>query len=432
MSRRVRVMAALALGCLVAAPVRADDDEREALARARQEQAALVALVARCSPAFVAVGGGSAVCIRADGLIVTNHHVAGDREQWAVYFGDGRPALKAKRLGADARGDLCFLKVEGEHSDLPFLPLGDSSRVVPGQRVFALGNPWLLSQDGRPTVTFGIVSALHHNQGGYTDAIMTDTAVNPGNSGGPLITLGGEVIGINGRIMTRFAGVRVNTGIGVAIPSNQIRNFFEPLSTAKPVWHGELASVFVAAAERPVLGVRVTDIYTSSPAYRAGLRYDDIVTAVGGVPVRTRSQFDGILGTHPAGSVVTLDVTRIDADLDLGEPIPDDVATSRHAIAVRLASVEPVRHGIEFAVGSGDDAPYTTTVERVEPGGPAWCAGLRPGDRITHVDGEPLAEARQFASVWRYGYPGKRIVLAIERGGIAMLRTIELTGVQPE
>lgn len=432
MNRARTLACAVAAVLLAGATGFAADDDREALERAREEQQSLAALIARCAPAFVGVGSGSGVCIRADGLIVTNHHVAGDRDRWAVYFGDGRPALTAKRLGADARGDLCFLQVEGDHDDLPCLSLGDSSRVVPGQRVVALGNPWLLSQDGRPTVSVGIVSALHHNQDGYTDAIMTDAPVNPGNSGGPLIDLRGDVIGINGRIMTRFAGLRVNTGIGFAIPSNQIKNFFEPLAAARPVWHGYLASVSVFAVERPVLGVRVNQIFTSSPEYRAGLRYEDVVTAVGGVPVRTESQFEGILGTHPAGSIVTLDVTRIDAELDPAEPIPDDVATSRHAIAVRLASVEAVRHGIEFAIGDGDGAPRTTTVARVGPGSAAWRAGIRPGDRVTHVDGEPLDDARRFVSVSRYGYPGKRVVLAIERGGLAMLKTIELIGVPPE
>lgn len=391
-------------------PSVADEDD---LARARREQSELVALVKRIAPAFVAVGAGSGVCIRPDGLIVTNEHVAGERKEWSVFFGDGRPPLTAKRLGVDRRGDLCFLQVVGNHKNLPHLALADSSKLLVGERVIALGNPWVLSQDGRPTVTMGIVSAKHHNQGGYTDAIVTDAPVNPGNSGGPLVNLRGEVVGINGKIATRFYKLRYNTGIGFAIPANQIMNYFKTLAGDAVIWHGSLAGVDVYRdGNEMAAGLRVNAVGRFSPADRAGLRYDDVIASVNGIRVSTQQRLEGLIATFPAGTKVAVAVTRDE------EPIE---------MTIELSSVESVVHGIGLETTPTGDG-LTLRVSRLEPNGAGENAGLRVGDRITFVDGIPLTDGEQLTRLLSYAYPGKTVTLVVEREGETRLVAVELDG----
>jgi len=415
MSERIvrPIMAALLAWC-AAATLSAQGGE-DGLGRTRAEEAELVRLVEKCSAAFCGIGAGSGVCIRNDGLIVTNDHVAGGRDEWAVFFGDGRPPLEAKRLGADERGDVCLLKVIGDHRDLPFIPLADAAKLKAGQRVMALGNPWLLSQDGRPTVTFGVISVLHYNQGAYSDAIVTDAAVNPGNSGGPLINMQGEVIGINGRIVTRFPFHRFNTGVAFAIPCGQISNFLRTMTGDEVTWHGALNDVFVYPSPDP-RGVSVGRIFKSGPSFRAGLRYEDVITRVNGVAVTAEEQFDGMLAAYPAGTKVTLSVVREKKPLDS---------------EVTLSSVEPVVTGIYLGVKSEQDPIDVTLVpriHRIEPDSPAERAGFKVGDVLTHLDGRPILTGEQFERWTRYHYPGKVVHIAVERGDRSLILPLELSG----
>ncbi|MDF1662236.1 MAG: trypsin-like peptidase domain-containing protein, partial [Planctomycetota bacterium] len=185
---------------------------------ARRFEKKLVALVKRIRPAVIAIGGGSGVIISEDGWVLTNHHVAGNEDKtWTIRLPGGR-FYDAKITGKDVIGDITLLKITTKDK-LPFLPLANSDRVKVGEWVFAMGNPWgFAGVKNLPTVSLGVVSAVHRFQGGYGDAIQTDAPINPGNSGGPLINFKGEVIGINGRIAFRF-GQRSNTGVGFAIPA---------------------------------------------------------------------------------------------------------------------------------------------------------------------------------------------------------------------
>ena len=391
---------------------RIEQDDRT---RARQQEAALEQLVARCGNAFCAIGAGSGVCIRPDGLIVTNEHVAGEREEWAVFFGDGRAPMIARRLGSDDRGDVFLLKVVGTPSDLPFVPLGDAAALRVGEQVMALGNPWLLSQDGRPTVTFGVVSALHYNQGAYSDAIVTDTPVNPGNSGGPLINMRGEVVGINGRIVTRFPGLRFNTGVAFAIPSSQIQNFLKTLVGDQVIWHGALHDISVFAATEP-RGVGIATLYRNGPSFGAGLRYEDVITRLNGVPVTTEEQFAGLLASYPAGSRVKFQVER---------------KKETRTVEVTLASVEEPLTGIFLDIQSNTDPVDVTLVPRIHriaPDSPAERAGFRAGDRLTHLEGQRIETGEQFRRWIRYYYPGKKLHVAVERNGASLLLPLVLDG----
>ena len=141
-------------------------------------------LAERLARAYVFIGGGSGVLISADGLMLTNHHVAGASRRWQVRV--GTQLYQADVLGSDPRGDIMLLQLRAAR-DLPFIAFADSDALVVGQRVIALGNPFGTAEaTGEPTVTTGIISALHRFQGSYSDAIQTDAPINPGNSGGPL------------------------------------------------------------------------------------------------------------------------------------------------------------------------------------------------------------------------------------------------------
>ena len=165
---------------------------------------------------------GSGVLIdSAEGIILTNAHVIAGADEITVAFADGR-ALPARRVGSDARTDVAVIRVEAQ--TLPAIPIGNSDRLEVGDFVLAIGNPFLIGQ----TVTSGIVSALHRNKLGieqYEDFIQTDAAIYPGNSGGALVNLRGELIGIN----TAFLGAGTNPGMGFAIPINMVRSIADQI-----------------------------------------------------------------------------------------------------------------------------------------------------------------------------------------------------------
>jgi len=181
----------------------------------REIQKKLLAVCERVKPAYVFFGNGSGVCISADGWVLTNFHVSGDRNGQTVRMTGGK-RYTADVVGFDPNGDIALCKIK-DARELPFCELGDSDQLQVGQYVIAVGNPFLLgSGSWEPSIAFGIVSALHRymDNPGYFDAIQTDAQINPGNSGGPLITLDGKVVGINGRIDIKRFMNRVNTGIG--------------------------------------------------------------------------------------------------------------------------------------------------------------------------------------------------------------------------
>ncbi|MFN3487038.1 MAG: S1C family serine protease, partial [Planctomycetota bacterium] len=282
---------------------------------AEQLQKRVEACARHVTERFVFFTGGSGALISADGHCLTNHHVAGELARTRVTLHSGRQYF-ARRVSTDERGDLALFKIEGgEGETFPYLELGDSDRLEVGQYVLACGNPFgitLPDGDGRmyPTVTLGVVSALHRRQGDYFDCIQTDAAVNPGNSGGPLVTLEGKLVGINGRIATRYMN-RVNSGVGYAISSNQIRNFLpEMLKGGEDgrVYHGQVTGLILAPEGSG--GARVARVVPGSPAERAGFQAGDLVVGVNGYPIPNAARFFGVIGTYPKGTVVAVRVRR--------------------------------------------------------------------------------------------------------------------------
>ena len=336
----------------------------------------LTELCIRVRPAFVFIGGGSGVIVRPDGLMLTNDHVIGPKRSFTVRIGDGR-SFKARLLGRDPFGDLAALQLDvPEGQSVPWLPLGDSEALRVGDDALAVGNPFALGVlDQAPTFTIGIISALHHTQGSYTECIVTDAEVNPGNSGGPLVNMAGEVVGINGQISTRF-GLRSNTGLGFAISARQIKLWLPRLEAAggTEVKHAGLAGIeFDRAAPETAASVVVKDVADGSPAATAGFRAGDVVVRLDGAVVPNQLRLKGLLGIYPDGHRVPVTVRR-------GEETTTFDAT--------LTAPERAKLGLAFARARGDD--LAPRIDQVEQGSAAAAAGFAAGDEIVAWGGQRL------------------------------------------
>lgn len=272
-----------------------------------------IAVVDKVTPSVVAIfarggaGGGSGVLISPDGYALTNFHVTnGAGNFMKCGLADG-VLYDAVIVGIDPTGDVALIKLLGR-DDFPYSKMGDSNTVRVGDWSFAMGNPFLLATDFRPTVTYGIVSGVQRYQypAGtileYTDCIQIDTSINPGNSGGPLFNVQGDVVGINGRGSFEKRG-RVNSGAGYAISINQIKNFMDHLRSGRIVDHATLGAVVSTRDDGAVV---VNQILEESEAFRRGLRVDDEIVSFGGRPIGSVNQFKNVLGIYPKGWKIPL------------------------------------------------------------------------------------------------------------------------------
>jgi serine protease Do len=253
---------------------------------------------------------GSGVIVSKEGHILTNHHVIGNMTEIRVLLTDGRN-IPAKLIGSDANTDIAVLKIEA--SDIQALPLGDSESVFQGQQVVAVGNPYGL--DG--TATFGKISATGRktsNDSGL-EYLQTDAAVNQGNSGGPLLNVRGEIIGINSAIFTKTGGWQ---GISFAIPSNTTKRVMESILSRGRLVRGWLGTGFAQLNPRlaqslgvpDLKGAIITEVYPNSPAARAGLRPEDVVRSIDGKVIEDFQTLRSILGKLEVGATVEIEILR--------------------------------------------------------------------------------------------------------------------------
>jgi len=248
---------------------------------------------------------GTGFVIDSNGDIVTNHHVVENATSIKLTFADGTTA-DAKLVGSDATTDLAVIHVDVNSSELHPLAFGDSSALQVGDAVVAIGDPYGLEN----TVTAGIVSALdrtitspnNHPIGG---AIQTDAAINSGNSGGPLLNLSGQVIGVNSQIESSSGG---NIGIGFAVPSNTVKKVVAQLIADGKATHPYLG-VKLGDSSDPA-GAKVGEVASGAPADKAGLQNGDVITAVDGTAVTSSDQLIAVLAADSPGDQVQLTVSR--------------------------------------------------------------------------------------------------------------------------
>jgi serine protease Do len=263
---------------------------------------------------------GSGDIVDPNGLLVTNEHVVHDATEIKVTLTDGRQ-YDARVVAGDSDYDLALLKIDGEN--LPYLRLGNSDSLMIGEWAVAIGNPFgYLLQDTRPTVTAGVISALHRDVktsegmlGVYKDMIQTDAAINPGNSGGALVNSLGELIGVNTFIITQSGG---SMGLGFAIPVSRVKYILDEVATygrIRQIWIGLRVQEVTPGIARSLgldraRGLIIADADPESPSYEAGLRRGDVIMAVNGEEASNYETARRAIFGSRVGDVLEFDVLR--------------------------------------------------------------------------------------------------------------------------
>ena len=325
-------------------------------------------------------GLGSGVIINSDeGYIVTNNHVIENADKIMITLKDGRQ-LEAKKLGSDAKSDIALLQIDSDN--LHEIKLADSDKLRVGDFSIAIGSPFGLGQ----TVTSGIVSALGRNNLNieqYEDFIQTDAAINSGNSGGALVNLRGELIGINTAIIGPGGG---NVGIGFAIPSNMMDNLVKQIIEFGEVSRGLLGvlgrtvtSEIAKAMELDISqGSFIEQVVPDSAADAAGIKPGDVIVAMNGKPIKSFLELRAKIGSIGVNKKVKLTVIR-DGDKEyftvkLKKDESNDIAS------------EDIHRMLGGAELNNDSKQQAIIIEEVAQGSPAQLAGLKAGDKITGVN----------------------------------------------
>jgi serine protease Do len=350
-------------------------------------------------------GLGSGIIISPDGYIVTNNHVIDGATDIRVTMTDRR-VLPAKLVGADPLTDLALIKVNA--TNLPSLPWGDSTALMPGQTVLAFGNPFGF----RFTVTRGIVSALNRPNPFDPDRrkpgqfIQTDAAINPGNSGGPLITARGEVVGINTFLISPSGSF---SGMGFAIPAQVARPVIENLLKYGKVEHSRVGVTIEDVTPEnaqffhleKASGALVGQVEPDSPGAKAGLKVGDIITAVDGKKTDDAGQLQVFISLKRPGTRVNLEVMRDGKTMTV--PVTLEALNSRNTEAKSGQEHGKARWGL----GLGDLTPevreqiqlpgsvHGAVVANVQPGSPADNAGISPGSVIVEVNRHSVQNASE-------------------------------------
>lgn len=387
-------------------------------------------------------GQGSGVIIDAEnGYILTNDHVVGEADNVKVILADGRE-FDAEWIRRDKRTDLAVVKIKADN--LIASPLGDSDQAKVGHWVLAIGAPFGLAQ----TVTSGIVSAKGRTQfvaddridpsKAYQDFIQTDAAINRGNSGGPLVNMRGEVIGINTMIVSPSGA---HDGVGLAIPSNMARDVMKQLASNGVVRRGylgvgiqDMSRDYAASLGLPnAHGGLITQVLPDSAAAKAGLELEDVITAVNGKELLNTNDLKNTVATFAPGTKVSLTVIRggktITVDVTLGDN-PDDEATATTAPTTREAAKPQPIEALEklglsvrnLDAESAKQLGYAADVKgvlitAVEEESNAWESQLRRGMVITNIGKKAIANVDELAAALQDSQGGYRLRVTTPQGG---------------
>jgi serine protease Do len=356
------------------------------------------------------LGFGSGFIVDPKGVVLTNFHVVEGADEVTVELHDGRK-FTSKDIKSDPKTDLAIVRIHAKEP-LPYVEFGDSDEMEIGDRVLAVGAPFGLTG----TVTSGIISAKGRNlrMNMYEDFLQTDAAINPGNSGGPLINMEGKVIGINSAIKSRSGGFQ---GVGMAIASNLAKHIETQLLKNGVVHRGYLG-VGIDEVDNEDLathlgvktghGVIVTQVFADGPAGKAGLKEGDVITALGGKPVKDMRSLQGVVAELPKGEPVELAVVHDGKPETLSVTIAEQppnfgaVKASRprlpekvqDAVSIDKIGADAVDLTPSLAEGLGyKDTTKGALVTEVERDGLAASAGLGRGVLVTKVEQQPVTSA---------------------------------------
>jgi len=364
-------------------------------------------------------GMGSGFIVDASGVILTNAHVVEGADEVRVRLTDRRE-FKGKVLGADKATDIAVVKIEA--AGLPVVKLGDPAKVRVGEWVAAIGSPFGFEN----TVTQGIVSATSRSlpDGSYVPFIQTDAAVNPGNSGGPLFNLKGEVIGINSQIYSRTGGYQ---GLAFAIPVDVAVNVQQQLVAHGKVERGRVG-VTIQEVSQPLAqsfgldrprGALVSSVEDGSPADKAGLKAGDVLLAVDGKAIERSAEVPLIVAAAKPGSKVTFDVWRDGKKQTLG-------------VTVGEIKAEQVAAATQGEAGAAETGKLGLAVRASEEGlvvenasGPSARAGIRAGDVVTAVNGHPVKSVGELKAAAAKAKGA--VALLVRRGDDSMFVPVEIS-----
>ena len=371
-------------------------------------------------------GEGSGFIVAPEGYILTNAHVVADASQVTVRLTDRRE-FTAKVVGVDRRTDVAVIKIEGKN--LPTVRIGDPTKLRPGEWVIAIGSPFGFDN----SVTAGIVSATSRSlpDGQYTPFIQTDAAVNPGNSGGPLFNMAGEVVGINSQIYSRTGGFM---GISFAIPIDIAIGVKDQLVKTGRVQRGRIGVVVQDVGQqladsfgldRP-RGAIVAQVDNAGPAAKAGLKAGDVILAVNGQPIERSGQLSAVISQIKPGTRIELELWRDRADrkveVEVGELKEGPATANERGEAQKGArlglAVRPLTPAERRAAGLDGGL----LVEDVS--GPALEADVRPGDVVVGANGQRVGTVEELEA--QVAKSKRSIALLVNRDGTTLFIPIKI------
>lgn len=368
---------------------------------------------------------GSGVIVSSDGYIVTNNHVIDGADKIVVTLPNSTKEYNATLVGTDPDSDLAVIRIDKQ--DLPFIKFANSSNVLVGDVVFAIGNPFGVGE----TVTQGIISALNKNGIGinnYENFLQTDTSINPGNSGGALIDTRGALVGINTAIISRSGG---NIGIGFAIPSEMVKSVVSQLIKDGKIERGYLGvgiqdvSNDLRDSYNGLEGAVVISIEKDSPAKKAGLMVWDLITKVNGKKIKDSADLKNYIGTLKPNTEVTLKILRDKKEMTITLKLAERNKNKKSASVstksddqsdLKGLRVETITQAIRQQYRIANDI-NGVLVTSVADDSPAQEAGFNPGDVISQIENITIKDTNDFSNALnKFRGKTKRILVYTKNG----------------